>query len=452
MKKYRLLPFFLILALLLPVLSPAALALEEPEITAGAALLMDANYDEVLYEKNAHTKMYPASITKVMTALLVLEAVDSGLLSLEQVVTVSNTFQSGVSYDAVTQGFSPGEQTTVKDLLYCLLVYSACDAANILAEEVDGTVSIFVDHMNRRARELGCENTQFVNPHGLHDDDHYSTAYDIYLFTKEAMKHEEFRTIVSTKSYTVPPTNMHKERFFYNRNALLVTWYQKESYIYDKCIGIKTGSTDEAGYCLLSAAVSGEDSLICVVLKAQIVKNEDGSTDHRQFSESRRLLRWGFSNFKRMEIVDTSTPVSQVEVTLSESEHVLVRPGQQLERTLPSDVKLTDIETEVHLTTPSVQAPVSAGQVMGYMTLSYQGKELGQVDLVAVEDVELSELLYNLDRAKTFLHTYGAMIAAGAVLLVVAIVVLRLTALRPRSHYSGSQSRRRPPRNYNGRR
>ena len=451
MKKCRFAAIFLALALVLPVMAPSALAADPPEVTAGAALLMDAANDEVLYEKNANERMYPASITKVMTALLVLEAVDAGQLSLDQVITASNTYQSDLSPNGSSQNIRPGEQMSVRDLLYCLLVASANEAANILAEAVDGSVSAFVEHMNRRALELGCSETSFSNAHGLHDDNHYTTAHDIYLFARQAMTNDTFRDIVSTQYYRVPATNLSGERLFYSTNALLVTWYYHESYIYDRAIGIKTGTTDEGGHCLLSAAEDGERYLICVVLNAQQVAKEDGSTDHRQFSESRRLLQWGFSNFQRQAIVDTETPVDQVEVTLSEVDHVLVRPGQQLERTLPVDLDPEEIQQQIHLDSRSIQAPVQAGQVLGRLTLSYQGEVLGEVDLVAVEDVERSELLYRIHCVQDFFHNYGVALAVILAVLAVGLVILRLTVFGRRGRYGG-RGRRTRGGNYRGRR
>ena len=451
MKKCRLASIFLALALVLPALAPAAQAADPPEVTAGAALLMDAANDELLYEKNADQRMYPASITKVMTALLVLEAVEAGQLSLDQVITASNTYQSDLSANGSTQNIRPGEQMSVLDLLYCLLLASANEAANILGEAVDGSVSAFVEHMNRRAQELGCENTSFVNAHGLHDDNHYTTAHDIYLFARQAMTNDTFRDIVSTQYYRVPATNLSGERLFYNSNALLVTWYYSESYIYDRAIGIKTGTTDEGGHCLLSAAEDGDRYLICVVLNAQQVVQEDGSVDRRQFSESRRLLQWGFSNFLRQPIVDTDTPVDQVSITLSEVDHVLVRPAQQLERTLPSDLDLSQIQQEVHLDSATVQAPVAAGQVLGSLTLRYQDEVLGEVDLVAVDSVERSELLYRIYCVQNFFQNYGVYLAVAVVVLAVALVILRLTVFGRRARY-GSRSRRARGGNYRGRR
>lgn len=450
MKKNRLVSLILTLLLLTGILAPAAHAAPAPEIMAEAALLMDAANGEVLYEKNADRKMYPASLTKVMTALLVLEEVDAGRLSLDQIVTASSTFSTGLTANGSTQDIRPGEEMTLSDLLYCLLVASANEAANILAETVDGSVSAFVERMNRKAQELGCADTHFANPHGLHVDDHYTTAHDIYRIALTAMENDTFRTIVSTHSYEIPATNMHKERLFYSTNALLVTWYYRESYLYDKAIGIKTGTTDEGGYCLLSAAKNGEDYLISVVLNAPLLEKPEGGTDRRQFTESRDLFKWGLSNFARRQIVDTATPLAQVDVTLSQTDHVLVRPAHQLERTLPRDLKLEDIKQEIVLDAETVEAPVTAGQSLGKLTLIYDGQELGSVDLVAVSGAERSRLLYYLDQVQSFFQYTVVKLIAVVLILLLALVILRKTVLRPRSRYGSRYSGRR--RNYTGRR
>jgi len=190
MKKYRIFSFFLAVLLLSSLFLLPVHALEEPEITAGAALLMDAANDEVMYEKNARELMYPASLTKVMTALLVIEAMEAGQLTIDQIITAGPGINSDLTADSSTQGIRTGEQMTVKDLMYCLLVASANESANVLADAVAGSRAAFVEKMNQRAQELGCESTHFVNTHGLHDDDHYSTAHDIYLIARQAMTHE----------------------------------------------------------------------------------------------------------------------------------------------------------------------------------------------------------------------------------------------------------------------
>lgn len=450
MKHHRLASLVLSLLLIVGIFTPAAHAAQAPEITAGAALLMDAANDEVLYEKNANKKMYPASLTKVMTALLVLEAVEAGQLSLDQIITASTTFTAGLSANGSTQDIKPGEQMSLRDLLYCLLVASANEASNILAETVAGDVASFVEQMNRRAQALGCEDTHFANPHGLHDDNHYTTAHDIYLIARTAMENDTFRTIVSTRKHEIPATNLHKDRLFYSTNALLVTWFYRESYLYDKAIGIKTGTTDEGGYCLLSAAQDGEDYLISVVLNAPLVELEGGGNDRRQFTESRELFKWGFSNFERRQIVDTDTPLAQVNVTVSKTDHVLVRPANQLERTLPRDMKTEDIKQEIILDAETVQAPVAAGQPLGKLILTYEGEELGSVDLVSVSAAERSQLLYRLNQISSFFQHAGVKLVAVVLILALALLIIRKTLLRPRSRYGSRYSGRR--RNYTGRR
>ena len=256
MKKTKNRAGFLLLSLLLlvSVLCPTALASDSPgEFTAPSILLMDVEYDTVLYAKNAEVVRAPASITKVMTALLVVEAVDRGDLSAEALLTASWESLADITADSSTQNIKMGEQMSVENLLYCLLCASANEAANILAEGISGSVEAFVEAMNLRAVDLGMTNTHFMNPHGLDDAGHYTTAYDIYLMTREAMRHPLFQKIVGTKSYTVPATNMAEARTFYNTNALLSNW-RYTGYTYSNATGVKTGSTTEAGYCLVSAA------------------------------------------------------------------------------------------------------------------------------------------------------------------------------------------------------
>ena len=327
MKKYRFFSVVLALAAMFTLFSVPAAALEDPDIQAEHVILVDGTYGEVLYEKRAQERAYPASITKVMTALLVLEAIDAGKLTEDTLITASEASQQGLSIYGSTQDIKPGEAMSVKDLLYCLLVPSANEAANILAEAVDGSSESFVESMNTRAKALGCKNTHFVNAHGLHHSDHYSTAYDIYLITKEAMEHDLFRQIVYTSVYETAATNLSAPRTFYNTNGLITQW-RFRGYVYDKAIGVKTGSTDEAGYCLVSAAEDEEEYLIAVVLGAKTITDEAGTIiDRQQFSESRRLLEWGFDSFQRTTITRADTPVASVNVTLSrEREDVMVKP------------------------------------------------------------------------------------------------------------------------------
>ena len=442
MKKCRFLSTMLAVITLMAVLTPiSALAASAPEISAKHAVLMDANYDEVLYERSAHEKAYPASITKVMTALLVCEAIDNGQLTLEQTVTVSETAMSNLHANGSTANIKAGEIMCVKDLLYCLLLPSANEASNILAEAVSGSVEEFVTLMNKRVQELGCTGTHFANAHGLHDDNHYTSAYDIAVFTKEALKHDLFREVVSAKDYTTQATNLSEPRKFYNTNALLSNWHYI-GYTYDKAIGVKTGTTDEAGKCLVSAAKDGDEYVICVVLGAPLTK-EDGSANLSHFADSKALLKWGFQNFQRTTISKEDAPVAQVAVTLSnESDCVMVKPVGEISRTLPVDLNPDEIESTVTLFQESVPAPITQGQVLGTITLSYQGEVYGTLDLVAVNSVERSELLYRVAQAKAFFSKTETKLIAGALLVAVIAVVLKLFVFTKRRRtYSGRRRR-----------
>lgn len=423
MKKYRFLSLLLLLALLLP---GSALALEDPAPAATAALLVDADHNVVLYELNAHEKRYPASITKVMTALLTLEAVDRDELALDDMITAPPGIHNGLSADGSTQNIKSGETMSLKDLLYCVLLPSANEACNVLAYVVAGGVDEFVALMNQRAAELGMTDTHFANTHGLHDENHYTTAWDIWLMAHEAMKNSTFREIVSTKEYVVPATNISEERHFYNTNALL-TALKYSGYVYQPAIGIKTGSTGEAGLCLVSAAEQDGRTLYCVVLGAELAHQEDNSYKRMNFVESSRLLRWGFDNFSYRTILETSDPVAQIEVTLSDTDHVLVRPEGTLSALLPNDLDVSEFTQTVTLDAESVEAPVTEGQVLGKITLSYDGEEYGTLDLVALNDVERSELLYRIDRVEKFFAQTWVKVAAVALILLIIVIIIACT-------------------------
>ena len=448
MKKYRIPALLLSLVLMLNLLALPAAALEEPELQCTNAILVDANYGEVLYAKKADEKAYPASITKVMTALLVLEAIDSGKLKKDQQITAGPTTLQDMSGNYSTANLEPGDVLTVEQLLYCLLLPSANEAGNILAVAVDGSIEAFVEHMNTRAKELGCKGTHFVNPHGLHDPDHYTTAYDISLYMTEALKHELFRTIIHTATYVLPATAHQGEQTFYNTNALISNFHYS-GYVYNKCIGGKTGTTDEAGKCLVAAAESGDTLLISVILGSGVV-DPNGAKRQGQFTESTKLLKWGFDNFRRVTISQGNDPVDKVAVTLSrQADEVMVKPEGEVVRTLPKDLDPSLIETTIHLNSDTVEAPVEEGQVLGTMTLSYEGTDYGSLDLVAVTSVERSELLYKKAQVVAFFQNFGVRVAAVIILILVVAVLLKVLVFRKERRY-GARVMSRGRRNYRG--
>ena len=451
MKKTRfpalLLAVTLLAALFLPL---SAAAVEDPGLTCRNAILLDAAYDEVLYDKGVYEKAYPASITKVMTALLVLEAVDAGELSLSTPVTATAEALA-VPEESSVAGILEGETLTVEQLLYCLLLPSGNEVAQILAIAVDGSVDAFVEHMNQRAKELGMEDTRFVNTHGYHDPDHYTTAYDIALMCREAMKHETFRTIVTSKSYIVPATNLHAEWELHETNALVSTW-RITGYYYQYATGIKTGSTPEAGYCLASSASKDGVDLIAVVLGAENPKREDGSTNRLQFSESSRLLDWGFNSFSTKKLLDSTYFAGTIPVTLSrEIDRIGVQASGELEAILPNDLDPADFQLTPVYDADSLEAPVTKGQVVGHVTVSNGDTVYGQLDLVAVDSVERSELLYRLAQIEAFFSQLWVKVVLIVLAVLIVGLLLRWLLFGRRRRYGGARRSYRGSR-YSGRR
>lgn len=453
MKKYRFLSFLLLLTLWLS-LTPASAAVpgqEDLNLFCTKAVLLDANHGEVLYDMNSGERAAPASTTKLMTCLLVLEAVQSGQLSLSTQITAGETTYQGLTGNFSTANIKVGEVLTVEELLYCLMLPSANEAANVLAVAVDGSIEDFVSHMNRRAGELGCEGTHFANPHGMDQENHYTTAYDLALMMQACLEHDEFTTVAGTPKHTVPATNMSKEREIYNTNGLVSSWTYS-SYLYDKCIGGKTGTTDAAGRCLVAAARDGDEVLISVILGSgpMEVPGEE-KLKQGQFRESRRLLEYGFSNFHRVTITRGDEPVDTVKVTMSrQADEVNVKPQGSITKTLPKSIDLDDIETDIRLFADEVEAPVEAGDVMGVMTLSYDGEVYGELDLVAVTSVERSELLHKKQQFFDFFQTTGVKIMIAAAAVVFILAALRLLVFRKRRRPVGAGRRVQSRGSYQG--
>lgn len=458
MKKYRILSLLLAGLMALALTCPA-FALEDPQPQARAVIIVDGDNHEVLYELHSHERMYPASTTKIMTSLVVLDAVAAGEISLDSLVTASAQAVD-LPWDSSTAGIKAGEQLTILDLLYCDLLPSGNEACNILSEAVAGTSAEFVARMNAKAQELGMEDTHFANPHGLHDPEHYTTAYDIYLMAYAAMQNETFRTIVRSPSYDLPATNLQESRTIFSSNGLLTGYYAGAGYTYSKAIGIKTGYTGEAGRCLASAAVDELGrTFYCVVLGTEDTQNEDGSWHKWSFSETRRLLEWAFDNFHRVTLLDQDTEnvKREVGVALSdEADYVLAQPVGEIEATMPSDFDPKDIQLDFDLPAEPIEAPVAAGDKLGTVTLTYQGTEYGTLDMVAADSVERSEFLYTVQQVEHYWDQWWvkalAGLAAAAVLSLVVLVTVVLPRRRVRRRYSRAGGGRRSGSHYRGRR
>lgn len=454
MKRTRFFSLFLICAMLASFLSfpvsaaeedtaetaPAVVkTLNEPEIHCKAALLVDANTGTVVYAKNEHQEMYPASLTKIMTALLVFEAIDSGKLSLSQTVTASNTITS-LDSDGSTANIQPGEVLTVEQLLYCMLVVSANEACVILAEQVAGDVTTFVSMMNAKAQELGCENTHFVNPTGLHDPQHYTSAWDLYLIAKQALTHADFLRICDTGSITIPATNLSDARTLHSTNYLIDGW-RSRGYLNKDAHGVKTGSTSDAGHCLVSTATRGSLSFISVALGGDRVTLDDGEIRTYSFYDTNLLFNWGFDNFAYRTVLTKDQVLKEVAVSLSKIDHVTVHPAENVSVLMPSVLTAEDLEQTINIQDP-VEAPVKAGDKLGTVELSYDGKVYATADLLAYNDVDASPLLTFLRDVKEFCGRTSTKVAGGVLAgLVVFLGSWKLVFSKRRYRYGRSVGR-----------
>lgn len=446
---------YLMFALSLPALAAEGDEQEELSIEAKAALLIDPDTEELIYEQNIHERLYPASLTKIMTCLLVLEAIDKGALERDQLLTASEAAVTSIPPDGSTAGIKVGEELTVDSLLYCIMLSSANEGCNILAEAVSGSIEAFVDAMNTKAWAIGCEDTHFANTNGLPDDDHYTTAWDLYLITREARKNPDFMPLVSTIYFEVPATNMSNARKLYTTNYLISS-YRTDYYLYRGADGIKTGSTSAAGYCLVASATRNDRSLLSVVLGAERVVLEDGTKLTKSFSETARLFDYGFNDFSRQIILTADELVGEVAVTLSQQQNtVKAHPSQEVERLLPNNIDpAKDIDRVITYAQESFEAPIEKGQVLGQLTLRRGDAVYATVDLLADEDVAVSRLLVFRRDLVDFFHKPAVWLAIGGVVaLVVLVLVLRAALRSRRKRYMRSQARReRNSSGYRGRR
>ncbi len=420
-----------------PLKAPGKTAggLEDPLIEATAALLVNPDTGMVLYEKNADEKRYPASTTKIMTAIVTLEHAN-----MADTVTAEASDFEHVTKDSSNADIKEGETVTVSDLLYALMLPSANEAAYMLARHVGGTWENFVDMMNEKAEELGCTGTHFANPCGLHSDDHYTTARDLLKMTLYAMKDETFADIADTAQHTMKATNIHPERKVFTTNQLIFSTYQPWAYAY--CKGIKTGHTSQAGNCLVSCAEKGKAKLYSIVMGCNNAPNS--STVAKSFTETKRLFEWGFTNFVTKTLVKKGDIVAEIDVRLSADTNKLTLTAKNdMVVSVPKDVELEDMETKS--TVPeSKDAPVKAGDIIGSLTYSYDGIDYGTVELIALTDVELSRVLYYADKLENFFKTtiFKGILAVLAIFVVLyAVFSITVGSVRRRKQHKKLRSR-----------
>ena len=336
---------------------------DAPETLSPGVILMEESTGTILYEKNSDEAHYPASITKIMTTLLALE---NGNLS--DMVTfsddaINNTEGSGIARDY-------GEQMTLEQCLYGVMLESANECAYAVAEHVGGTVENFVDMMNAKAKELGCTNTHFANPHGLQDENHYTTAHDMALIAQAAYQNETFRIIIGTKMYTIPPTNKHaEETVLRNHHDMLCTYHNaNRKYLYPYCVGGKTGYMATANSTLVTYAEKDGMTLICVVMNTQ---------SPNQFIDTVNLFDYAFDNFQVLNVSENDTDYS-AEATVDNGNLNNIAPFVELDKdaviVLPKTAEFSD-------TSSSVEYNDSDPEIAGSITYTYAGRNVGKADI-----------------------------------------------------------------------
>lgn len=398
-----------IILTLLFFMNSTAYAAQPPSLTAEGALLIDMNTGSILYSKNKDTVFYPASTTKIMTALLVLEN-----CKLDDKVIIGKKPSSFVDGSKIY--IYENEEFTVEQLLYALMVESANDVAIALGEHVSGTEENFVMLMNEKAKLLGCLNTKFANPHGLHDDNHYTTAYDLSLIAKEAMKNDALRKIVSTKSYTVEPTNKQKEkRYLHSSNRLLVN----PEYCIEGINGVKTGYTSEAGHSFVGTVYRENKKLMVVLLRDK----KPGL-----WEDALALFNYGIDNFNTIEHVSAGTYVTSLRIGNTDIEVPLVAEKSLLYTYDTSNTPV--VQSNVNILNDS-KGNITKGQKIGSVEYSIGGTVIGKVNLLADSDLLSTALYaYETNEKGIFEKAYSSWLFIPAVCFLIVMLMMSLKVIK----------------------
>ena len=368
------------------------------------AILMDSATGKVLAEKNSNEKMYPASTTKILTAIIAIEN-----CKLDDKITASYDAVMSIPVGYSNAAIQPDETLSVEELLNLFLIHSANEVGMIFAEHISGSVENFANLMNQKAAEIGCTNTHFTNPSGIHDEEHYSTAYDMALIAQYCMKNETFRSIVSKPSCEVAATDKYEERYFVNTNDLI---RPSSQYYYQYAIGIKTGFTSQAKNCLIAASKKENMELITVILGAQTTDNGKSA----RYVDSINLFEYGFNNYKFQEIKAQNDVIQEINIknATKETENLQLLLKDSISSIVPMNFNLENLDYSIELN-ENISAPIAQGATLGKITYNIDGVTYTS-DLVASHNVEKFDLI----------------LLIGQIILVIIVLFILAKLLSPK--------------------
>lgn len=438
-KKFFCVCFSIIITLCVVITPASAYVPSSFEVDAEGALLINMDTGDRLFQKNTDKRLYPASLTKLMTALVLYESV--GDLD-NTVFTVSEyAIRSLDGTDSSTGGLKIGEQLTAKQMLYVLLLSSANEGANAIAEGVSGSIELYVEKMNQKAAALGMTNTHYANAHGLHDPMHYTTVNDMYLLATAVLNVPLLKDICYSTKYTLAATNMSGQRTYTTTNYLMLNnglkctaeKYKNQSYYYKYAKGVKTGYTDPAGRCLVSTASKNGYNYMCILMNSPVY-DDSGRKIRIEFGDTKALYEWAFNDFEYKSVLGGGEIIGEIPVNLSwDTDYVSAAPEKGLSAIVPKEADSSTTSINIRWDNESVTAPVKKGDRLGECDVIYAGEVLGTVKLVATHDVERSTLLYigngignffkSVFSSLPFLIIFGLAVAAIIVFIIICIIL-----------------------------
>lgn len=428
MKKllFFIISFSVIFSCLFCSFTATAAVAPDGEYMSNIIALYNLDTDAMVFEKNADRITDPSSLTKVVTAIVAMEnCADIDSTRFTATKTALDPLKKTISLNA---GIKEGEELTVRQLLICLLDHSANEAANVLAENVGGSVEQFVEMMNAFVKKIGCTDTNFVNAHGIYEYGQYTNARDMLLIGKYAMGVPGFMDIVNLKSsdsLKIPATSTNSEHKLVQRNKMLL---KSTSYYYPYASGIKTGSSGDGKYCVMVSAAKDGYKYLCVIMEAPTVQSEDKKTSvDMSMTEAANLFKWAFKNLKYKTIVNKAITVWELPVEYSwDTDHVQLVPENDVSALVPADLEASGVLVEPNRDSlpERINAPAAKGDVVGTASVIIAGEKMKEINLVLADDVKRSNTLFILNNLKAVFTSKPFKIAVVSVVLLIIIYII----------------------------